>query len=331
MEIINENGSPVMPAGSSVYNTKIEFKGDGWELLGIYIINWILTTITIGLYYPWAKIKRLRYVFSQTEFAGTRFEFHGTGREVFIGYIKVWALIVGLYAVLMYGALSQNFAVLFTAIMLFYVAFFLLIPFAIHGMMRYRTSCTTWRGIHWGYRGNRGTLIGKFILGVILTAITLSIYSSWFTTDMRKYIIGNIRFGSIRFEYTGKGFPLFLINLKGIIFTILTLGIYIFWYQRNYHNFYVNHIRAVQGEKVIPFKAATTAGGYFELLVINLLIVIFTLGIGYPFTVVRSLKFFFENLQIDPSFNPEDILQTEEDYKNALGEDIGDVLDIGIV
>jgi len=61
------------------------------------------------------------------------------------------------------------------------------------------------------------------------------------------------------------------------------------------------------------------------------LIVIITFGLGYAFTVIRTLKFFFANLVIDPAFNPEDILQTEEDYRDALGEDLGDVLDLGLV
>jgi len=329
MEIIDPDNAP--PGGERAYNTHTRYTGDGFELLGIYIINWILNTVTLGLYYPWAKVRRLRYVFSCAEFAGTAFVFHGTGKEIFVGYIKVWLMLIALYALLLYGSFAHSMSVLGLGMLIFYVGLILLIPVAIHGMLRYRSSRTSWRGIHWGYRGNRGTLVAKFLSGIVLSAITLGIYSSWFTNNLRTYIIGNLRFGSVRFAYTGRGLDLFVINLKGLVFTILTLGIYFFWYKRNYHNFFVNHVHAVQGERVIPLKATTTPSGYFELLVVNFLIVVFTFGLGYAFAVVRSLKFFFANLAVAPSFNPEDILQTEEDYRDALGEDLGDVLDLGLV
>lgn len=324
MDIINENGQPV-------YNSKIIFKGDGWDLFGILILNWILTMITLGLYYPWAKAKKLQYLFSQCDFAGTRFTFHGTGKEMFIGFIKAYGLFLGLFILLIAGTFSQNQLLMFAAIALFYIAIFVLMPFAIHGMMRYRSSRTSWRGIHWGYRGNRGTLIGKFIGGLLLTMITLGIYGSWFVSNLRTYIIGNTRFGSVQFSYTGKGFDLFIINLKGIFFTLFTLGIYFFWYKRNYHNYFINNIFAEQDGKQLPLKATTTAGGYFELLIINLLLTIFTLGLAFPWVQIRTLRFFFSNLEMHPEFNPANITQTEEEYKNAMGEDIGDMMDIGIV
>jgi len=316
---------------AKTYNTQVAFKGEGSELFGILILNYILTFITLGLYYPWAKVEKLKYIYSHTEFSGTRFAFHGTGKELFIGFIKAYLVFVALYAALLYATFTQQNTLVITIAILFYLAILFLVPVAIHGMLRYRSSRTSWRGIHWGYRGDRGTLVKDFLVGLFLSIITLNIYSSWFITTLRKYIIGNLRFGSVKFSYEGNGFDLFIINLKGIVFSILTLGIYIFWYARNSHNYFVNNVRAEQNGNKIELQGTTTVSSYFNLMAGNILILIFTFGIGYAWTVVRNMKFFFNNLQIDPAFNPENIAQTEEEYKNAFGEDVGDILDLGLV
>ena len=72
---------------SDIYN--IEFFGKGSEYFSIMIVNWLLTIITLGLYYPWAKAKKLRYIYGQTALNSERFHFSGTGKEMFLGYIKV--------------------------------------------------------------------------------------------------------------------------------------------------------------------------------------------------------------------------------------------------
>jgi len=324
MEIIGQSAN-------RSFNTKIEFTGKGAEFFGILLLNYLLTFITLGLYYPWAKVNKLRYVYGQTVFSDTRFSFHGTGKELFIGFIKVYLMFAALYGILLYGIFAKQPFLIIGCFALIYLVVMLLIPIAIHGMLRYRSSRTSWRGIHWGYRGNRNTLAVKFFLGLFLSIITLNIYLSWFISDLRKYIIGHIRFGSVEFSYEGKGMDLFLINLKGIIFSILTLGIYLFWYARNTHNYFVNNIHASQDGNRIDLKGTTTAGGYFNLLAGNVCIIVFTFGIGYAWTVMRSFRFFFSNLLIDSQFNPENITQTEEDYKNAFGEDVGDILDLGLI
>jgi len=48
----------------------------------------LFTLGTLGVYYFWAKTRTRRFLFSQTEFAGDRFAYHGTGRELLIGTLK---------------------------------------------------------------------------------------------------------------------------------------------------------------------------------------------------------------------------------------------------
>ena len=70
-------------------NYSLEFFGKGSEYFNIMIVNWLLTIITLGLYYPWARAKNLRYIYGQTALNNERFHFSGTGKEMFLGFLKI--------------------------------------------------------------------------------------------------------------------------------------------------------------------------------------------------------------------------------------------------
>src|SRR3990167_1760278 len=99
-------------------------------------------------------------------------------------------------------------------------------PLAIHGSYRYRMSRTSWRGIRFGYRGNRNELIKNFFTWIFYTIITLGIYGSWLAMNLRNYLLSNVKLGNIKFKYEGNGGDYFVLNLKGYFLTIITLGIY---------------------------------------------------------------------------------------------------------
>nr|WP_290933665.1 DUF898 family protein [Haliscomenobacter sp.] len=81
-------------------NRQLSFWGEGSKLFGIFIVNMLLTLLTLGLYYPWARAATLKYLYQETEFEGSRFTFHGTGKEMFVGFIKAVGIILALYLVL---------------------------------------------------------------------------------------------------------------------------------------------------------------------------------------------------------------------------------------
>jgi uncharacterized membrane protein YjgN (DUF898 family) len=64
---------------------------------------------------------------------------------------------------------------------------------------------------------------------------------------------------------------------------------------------------------------------------VNLLILIFTLGIGYPWIVTRTLRFIFSKIQITGDIDFNQLVQSEENYTDATGDDMSDMLDIGFV
>lgn len=310
---------------------RLTFYGEGSKLFGITIVNAILTVITLGIYYPWAKVAKLHYLYHETELEGSRFEFHGQGKEVFRGFIKAIAIILGLYSILWLAQLTFSMALILGATLLLYTAFAFLIPIAIHGSARYRLSRTSWRGIHFGYRGDRKTLIKLFLKGVLYSILTLGIYTAWLTINIRKYVIGHIRFGSISFSYKGDGGDYFWLNFKNYFLTIITLGIYFPWYMKELTSYYIDNIRLEQDGKKIKLHSNITGGGYFKLFFVNALIVVFTLGFAMPWAIVRTMRYVASNVEIIGDLDVDAIQQTEEDYKNATGDDLADMLDLDLI
>ncbi|MDB5120827.1 MAG: putative rane protein YjgN, family [Sphingobacteriales bacterium] len=310
---------------------QIKFLGTGGNLFSIYIVNAILTAITLGFYYPWAKASTLKYIYEETELEGNRFRFHGTGKEMFLGYLKAVGIFAVLYGLIIWAALSKNPILTIYVMVFIYVILLFLVPVAIHGSMKYRLSRSSFRGIHFGYRGKMVDLLKKFLKGIFLTVITLGIYSPWFTISIRKYVIENIRFGDIKFRYLGKGSDYFMVIIVGYFLTIITFGIYSFWFAKDLFNYYVNNIELEQDERIIILNSTATGSGYFKLIIVNVLIIIFSLGLATPWATVRTLRFIFSNVLIIGELDLDNIKQTEKSYKDATGEDVLDMMDIGLV
>ncbi|HJR99817.1 MAG TPA: YjgN family protein [Flavobacterium sp.] len=305
------------------------YHGNGGDFFGIIMVNWLLTVVTLGIYYPWAKAKQLQYIYNSTSLNEDSFEFHGTGKEMFKGFLKAVGLfiLVGIIAYILVD-LSGNPLL---GPLLFYGTLLVISPIAIHGSYRYRMSRSSWRGIRFGYRGDRNEFILLFFKWVFFTIITLGIYGPWMAINMRNYLLGNVRFGDAGFDYDGDGADFFMLNLKGYFLTVITLGIYSFWWQKELFEYYVNNLSLKREDGKIHFNSTATGGDFFSLIMINGLILIFTLGLGYAWVVTRTMKFVFENIEAEGNINLDALVQTEENYKDATGEDLSDFLNLDTV
>jgi Zn-dependent protease with chaperone function len=51
---------------------QLRFTGKGSEYFGIWIVNLLLTILTLGFYSPWAKVRRMHYFYRNTQLAGNQ-------------------------------------------------------------------------------------------------------------------------------------------------------------------------------------------------------------------------------------------------------------------
>lgn len=316
---------------TTVQHRRLHFLGQGGKLFSVYLINMILTVVTLGLYYPWAKVAIMKYMYEETEFEGSRFTFHGTGKEIFMGFIKAVLIFGALYSAMFLLVLTKEPALIIMGVVVFALMMLVMIPFSIHGSVKYRMSRTSWRGIHFGYRGDRNELMKKFIVNGLITLFTLGFYGPWMAIKIRKYIMDNIRFGNVEFRYEAHGSDYFVLHLKGYFLTYITLGVYSFWYAKNLFNFWVNNTYLLQNGRQAKLRSTATGGAYFELIVPNILLILLTFGLGTPWAMVRTMNFVLDNVVIEGELDTDNILQTEKSYKDATGTEVADMLDLDLV
>lgn len=306
---------------------QLQFFGDGGAYFKILIVNFILILLTLGFYYPWARAKKLRYIFGQAALNDEHFHFSGTGKEMFKGFIKfiLYFVVIGIIAGLLFKFVSPILAIPFL-----YIGLLAIVPLVIHGSYRYRMSRTSYRGIRFGYRGDRNEFIGNFFKWLLLTILTLGIYGFWLQMHVRRYTHQNIRYGDVEFSNDASGTDWFFLNLKGFFLTLITLGIYIFWWEKDIFNFYINHMEMTKGEQEVKCFSTATGGGVFKLEIVNFLMIVFSLGIAIPWAEIRSYKFFWGHIEMEGDINLNEIHQTEEEYKEAFGDVGMDLLDIDL-
>ncbi len=276
---------------------RFSFHGNGGELFGIYLVNIILTIITLGIYRFWAKVKVRKFLYWYTEFMGERFNYHGTGKELFIGFLKALGILI-IFILILMGiniGLSRLFSPQVAAIVyviLLYAAIIAFVPFIIMGRQRYRLSRSSWRNIRFKFSGTRKKFFFMYLKGVLLSIITIGFYAPWFRCKMSKFLVENSRYGNQPFNFSGEGFELFKIYLKGILLSIITIGIYAFWFSANLAKFYWNNI-SFQDNK---FSSDITGGMIFITVLKSLLLIIFTLGLGFPWAYIWNIKMTFGSI-----------------------------------
>ena len=306
---------------------RITFHGNNMAFLGLSLYNLLLTTLTLGIYYPWAKCAIRKYLWQETEVAGSRLEWMGTGKEMFKGFIKAYLLLGGI--LFSFKIAPQIFPpfVAFIYVFVASIVLLLLFPLIIHGAARYRLSRTSYRGIQFGYRGVIGEFYKKTLLDFFLTFITMGIYGFWFQTNLRTYVMKHSRFGSVSGKFTGTGGELFGLSIVQSILTAITFYIYLPWAIIKLMKFDIENTGLVQNEKDYFFKSDATGGGYFIELLKAVFLTVFTLGIAAPVGELMIHRYIVNSLSIDGGFDFDQVQQTEEAYSDATGDDMGDIMD----
>lgn len=300
------------------------FLGRGGELFGILTSNWLKTVFTLGIYHFWAKTKVRNYMWSNTTFAGDYFSYHGTGKELFRGFLKILPILVGfiagIIAIQIYGGAESE-----AIVSLLQILVIALIPMLMVKAWRYRLSRTGWRGIRFSFRGEGKEATMIYLKGVLLTAITLGLYWPYFRMQSEKFWRENSYFGNLQGKFSGEGKEILGKYVLAMFLTIITAGIYWVWFNAYLKRYYWSNTKF--GDATFRFTA--TGGEWFVLSLVNFFLLVVTLGLGYSWVVVRNQKFFTEHLFLDGDFNLDSVIQ-EMQQSDALGEEALDAFDVPV-
>lgn len=123
----------------------IEFTASGSEYFRIWIVNLLLILVTLGIYLPWAKVRKLKYFYSNTWVGGDALDFHGEPLKMLRGTLIAAGFLVA-YSV---GSNFSGWAALLAAL-----AFVALWPALFRAAMRFRLANTSWRGLRFHFAGD---------------------------------------------------------------------------------------------------------------------------------------------------------------------------------
>ncbi|ARA78010.1 hypothetical protein B5S52_19880 [Pectobacterium brasiliense] len=126
---------------------RVQFHGKAGEYFAIWLVNGLLTIITLGIYSAWATVRRRRYFYGNTEINGDRFDYHAQPIQILKGRLLVIAGIVLFYIVL---AMSPTLGTILA------LAFAALIPIIVIRNWRYDAIMSSYRGIRFNYHCQTG-------------------------------------------------------------------------------------------------------------------------------------------------------------------------------
>ena len=152
-ERLTETRAEPGPAAPASRRLLLQFTGSGAEYFRIWLLHLLLIVLTLGLYLPFAKARRIRYLYANTWVDGDALAFHGYPWTMFRGFMVLVALF-GVYAI------GGRFSPL--AGYVAFLALCVLWPSLWRAGQQFRLANTSWRGLRMAFRGDLGDAYSAF-------------------------------------------------------------------------------------------------------------------------------------------------------------------------
>jgi uncharacterized membrane protein YjgN (DUF898 family) len=332
-----------------------EFTGTGAEYFRIWIVNLLLTVLTIGIYSAWAKVRRLRYFYGNTSLAGSAFEYHGQPIQILKGRL------IALAALIVYSALTHLIPI--TSLLL--VPLMLLaLPWVIVRSRKFQMQVTSWRNIRFHFHGTYGQAAAAYIGWAIVAVFTLYLMMPRLLYARVKFLLGESSFGSQRFEFTKEVGPYYRFfyaaalmglvvgavvvavvfmalpkgallgakpppGLTGILFAAQLAGYAVYllifaYFQSRFVNTTLDGLQI--GPHTVRCNLETRRLAF--IYVTNILGMIVTLGLFYPWARIRSAKYQFDSMSVDTVGSLDTFVEEADTRTSATGEELGEFFDV---
>lgn len=195
--------------------TPFQFTGKGGEYFGIWIVNLLLSIVTLGIYSAWAKVRRMKYFYNNTKIDGVGFDYHASPKSILIGRIIAFVIFI-VYAVL------SRFSPLMGGLLL--LALFIATPWIIARSMIFNARNSSHRGLRFDFTGKTMEAAKVFILYPLLIIITIGLAFPFVMQRTNKFLFENHQFGASNFksEASAKAFYMVYLKLFGVF---LALGV----------------------------------------------------------------------------------------------------------
>lgn len=321
-----------------------EFRGDGFEFFKIWIVNLLLTILTLGIYSAWAKVRTNRYFYSNMYLAGSPFQYLAKPMQILIGrLIAVAAFVIYSVAASFYPLVGAGLALLL----------FVAIPFLVVRSLMFSARMSAWRNVQFRFNGGYGEAFLVLYVWPLAGMLTLGILYPYAALKMNEYIVDNSSYGTAGFAFDAGYLDyakIFLIALFGfgitfgaafavgggisdgepnpLMFVVLALGYGVTFVlvRMLMINLYYNSSTLDRHE----LDAGLEFGSYFVTCATVFFLTIITLGLYLPAGKVRLTKYVADHMEFIAVGSIDHFVAGERDAVSALGEEFGEVFDFDI-
>jgi uncharacterized membrane protein YjgN (DUF898 family) len=335
---------------------RIRFHATGSEYFRIWIVNLLLTILTLGIYSAWAKVRRNQYFYASTELAGSSFEYHGNPLAILKGRLLA-AVLVGAYAL----TLHSSPALALIAIIVLACAS----PWFIWKSLQFRLHNTSYRGIRFRFIGDKHDAYINYLVRPWLSGVTAGLAIPFVHQRAKAWQHNSARYGTARFSFDasvgdfyklygalvligGAGLALLvwlisaggppagsaesLAKARALKASLVVLAGYAWFFlvyplfMNMLQNLVWNHTSLEEHR----FQSDMQWGRMVFITVTNYLAVICTLGLFLPFARVRTLRYRLESITLLPDGSLDDVLAAPQQEVGAIGEGASDLFDFDL-
>lgn len=316
-----------------------EFTGDGREYFKIWIVNLLLTILTLGIYSAWAKVRRMQYFYRNTRLAGTGFDYHGTPVAILKGRLIAFGLLV------VYSVAGELDPLLGVAMMLLIMA---AMPWLIVRSLRFKLHNSSYRGLRFAFAGKDDAAYVVFLVFPMLTLMSLYLLAPFTHQRIKQYQHRNSLFGDTFFNFEASAGSFYGIYLRalgmmigasilaGILFAV---GLPFFLALLPIVMLFVAAYLAVRLPNLIwsstglgehTFYSRMEIKPYVWISFTNLLGIVFTLGLFVPFAAVRMMRYKLTCMGMVAQGDLAEFVAGQAQTSSATGEETAEMFDVDI-
>jgi uncharacterized membrane protein YjgN (DUF898 family) len=338
------------PAAPQVSAEKLQFTGSGTEYFKIWIVNLLLSILTLGIYSAWAKVRRLQYFHRNTVLAGSSFDYHGKPLAILKGRLLVVGFFV-LYNILI--SVAPMIAILMM------VAFVIAMPWIVRQALRFRAWNTSYRNLRFHFSGSVSGAFGAFVLRPLAGAFSLGLAMPWAMQRQARYKFDNLGYGQKPFSMEASVGSFYLLALQFLGLLILLGGLMAAPFLLNAQEFdvdsllvqlipllaylalfffvgpfiwsrYLNLLWNNLSIGSLSFSSTVRARGLLWIMLTNFLGMIFTLGLFWPWAVVRLMRYRVESLALENAEALDGFVGQAAQESAAAGDEAAEWLDLDL-
>lgn len=329
------------------------FHGRAGEYFGIWIVNVLLTILTLGIFSAWATVRTQRYFYANTTLAGAAFEYLADPIRILKGRLIAYAVVIALI-------LSSQFLIGLYIVLI--IGVWLLWPIVAWLALRFRARYSAWRGLRFGFDGTKGRAYGPFLGWPLAAAMTMFVLSPLARREQHKYMVNGHRFGSAPFAIDVREGPYFrawgaAIGLAVACFVVggavaagivavlpggveskaaaIMTAVFAVFYggffialvllRARYTNLMWNHTR-VAGQR---FESTLRTRPMLWIYFSNLVAIACTLGLATPWAMVRLARYRADHLVLVSEGGLDGFVAGLEADRASTGAELSDALDFG--